>query len=58
MTSRREARRPAWVLLYLWEVRGRPLGSLYEGEVDAYARGLADDVVERAGELEARHSDA
>ena len=32
--SRREARRAAVFMLFLWDVTGRPLGSLYEGEVD------------------------
>jgi N utilization substance protein B len=58
VTSRREARRTAVVLLYQWDVSGRPLGSLYEGEVDPYARGLAEDVVERAEALDRRVSDA
>ena len=34
--SRREARRAAVFMLFQWDVTGRPLGSLYEGEVDAY----------------------
>jgi transcription antitermination protein NusB len=58
VTSRREARRTAVVLLYQWDVSGRPLGSLYEGEVDPYARGLAEDVVERAEALDRRVTDA
>ena len=33
--SRREARRAAVFMLFQWDVTGRPLGSLYEGEVDA-----------------------
>ncbi len=35
VVSRREARRAAVFMLYQWDVTGRPLGSLYEGEVDA-----------------------
>ena len=31
--SRREARRAAVFMLFQWDVTGRPLGSLYEGEV-------------------------
>jgi N utilization substance protein B len=58
MTSRREARRTAVFLLYQWDVSGRPLGSLYEGEVDPYARGLAEGVIERADALDRRISDA
>jgi transcription antitermination protein NusB len=58
MTSRREARRTAVFLLYQWDVSGRPLGSLYEGEVDPYARETAEGVVERAEALDRRISDA
>jgi transcription antitermination protein NusB len=58
MTSRREARRTAVVLLYQWDVSGRPLGSLFEGEVDPYARELAEGVVERAEALDRRVSEA
>jgi N utilization substance protein B len=39
-------------------VSGRPLGSLYEGEVDPYARGLAEGVAERAEALDRRITDA
>ena len=52
--SRREARRTALFLLYQWDVTGRPLASLYEGEVDEYACSLAERVIERADELDAR----
>jgi N utilization substance protein B len=58
MTSRREARRTAVVLLYQWDVSGRPLGSLYEGEVDSYARGLAEEVGKRADALDQRVTEA
>jgi N utilization substance protein B len=58
VTSRREARRTAVILLYQWDVSGRPLGSLYEGEVDEYARELAEGVVERADALDLRISEA
>lgn len=54
MTSRREARRTALFLLFQWDVTGRPLGSLYEGEVDAFADDLARAVADRADELDAR----
>ena len=53
-TSRREARRTAVFILFQWDVTGRPLGSLYEGDVDEYARRLADAVAARAGELDER----
>ncbi len=52
--SRREARRAAVFMLFQWDVTGRPLGSLYEGEVDSYTRQLADAVTERAAVLDAR----
>ena len=58
MTSRREGRRTAVFLLYQWDVTGRPLASLYEGEVDEYASELAEAVVERVGELDTRLSEA
>ncbi len=58
MSSRREARRTAIFLLYQWDVTGQPLASLYEGEVDAYACELADGVIERADEIDARVTEA
>ena len=54
MSSRREARRTALFLLFQWDVTGKPLGSLYEGEVDPFADELARDVAGRAEELDAR----
>jgi transcription antitermination protein NusB len=54
VSSRREARRTALVLLFQWDVTGKPLGSLYEGEVDPWALDLADGVRARAEELDAR----
>jgi N utilization substance protein B len=54
MTGRRTARRTALFLLYQWDVTGQPLTSLYEGEVDAYARELAEEVSAQAEELDAR----
>jgi N utilization substance protein B len=58
VTSRREARRAALTLLYQWDVTGRPLGSLYEGEVDEYARETAEAVVAEAEELDRRITEA
>jgi N utilization substance protein B len=59
MTSgRRAARRTALFLLYQWDITKQPLASLYEGEVDAYARSLAEAVVADAGELDRRITDA
>jgi transcription antitermination protein NusB len=57
-TGRRAARRTALFLLYQWDVTKQPLASLYEGEVDAYARSLAEAVVADAGELDRRITDA
>ena len=54
MSSRREARRTALVLLFQWDVTGKPLGSLYEGDVDPWALDLAEGVRARAEELDAR----
>jgi N utilization substance protein B len=56
--SRREARRAAVFMLFQWDVTGRPLGSLYEGEVDDYTRRLAEAVAARAEELDARITEA
>ena len=52
MAGRRAARRTALVLLYQWDVTGQPLASLYEGEVDEYARELAEAVVTEAAALD------
>ena len=51
-TGRRAARRTAFFLLYQWDVTGQPLGSLYEGEIDPYARELAEGVAARAVDLD------
>ena len=53
MSGRRAARRTAFFLLYPWDLTGNPLGSLYEGDVDPYARELAEGVAARAEELDA-----
>jgi N utilization substance protein B len=52
MAGRRAARRTALVLLYQWDVTGQPLASLYEGDVDEYARELAEAVVAEAPTLD------
>jgi transcription antitermination protein NusB len=52
-SSRRAARRTALVLLYQWDVTGQPLASLFEGEVDDFARETAERVSARADELDA-----
>ena len=58
MSGRHAARRTALFLLYQWDVTGQPLASLYEGEIDPFARGLAEAVVARADELDQKISDA
>jgi transcription antitermination protein NusB len=52
--SRRASRRAALFLLYQWDLTGQPLASLYEGTPDEFAASLAESVVERADELDAR----
>jgi len=54
--SRRAARRTALFLLYQWDLTGLPIGTNYEGEIDDFARGLAESVAARADELDARIS--
>jgi transcription antitermination protein NusB len=54
MSSRRAGRRTALFLLYQWDVTGQPLASLYEGEVDAFARETAEAVAAKAPELDER----
>jgi N utilization substance protein B len=58
MTGRRAARRTALFLLYQWDVTGEPLASLYEGEVDDYARATAEGVAGQAEQLDRRITDA
>ena len=58
MAGRRAARRTALFLLYQWDVTGQPLASLYEGEIDPYAREVAEAVAGRAGELDRRITEA
>lgn len=52
--SRREARRAAVFILFQSDVTGQPLGSLYDGDVDAYTERLAQAVSEHADALDAR----
>jgi N utilization substance protein B len=42
------------VLLYQWDVTGQELASLFEGDIDTFSRDLAEGVVERHEELDAR----
>ena len=52
--SRRQARRQALVLLYQWDLSGQPIGSQYAGEIDPWARGVAEQVAAHAPELDER----
>ena len=52
--SRRQARRQALFLLYQWDLSGQPIGSQYAGELDPWARGVAETVSARSQELDAR----
>ena len=58
MSSRREARRTALVLLFQWDVTGKPLGSLFEGDVDPWALELAESVSASTADLDARITEA
>jgi transcription antitermination protein NusB len=58
VSSRRAARRTALFLLYQWDVTGQPLASLYEGEVDDFARETAAAVAAKAPDLDARITSA
>jgi N utilization substance protein B len=58
MSGRRAGRRTALFLLYQWDVTGQPLASLYEGEVDPFARETAEAVAAEARELDRRITDA
>ena len=58
MAGRRQARRTAFILLYQWDLTGQPLASLYEGDVDEFARETAQAVAERAEELDRRIDEA
>jgi N utilization substance protein B len=58
MSGRRQSRRTALFLLYQWDLTGQALESLYEGEVDAFARELAAEVAASASELDRRIDDA
>lgn len=52
--GRRRARRQALFLLYQWDLTGQPLASLFEGEPDEFARGLAEAVARHADALDER----
>ena len=57
-TGRRAARRTALVLLYQWDVTGQELASLFEGEIDPYARETAEAVIATREELDRRITEA
>jgi N utilization substance protein B len=58
MAGRRAARRTALFILYQWDVTGQPLASLYEGEIDDYARVLAEAIAANADMLDERITEA
>jgi N utilization substance protein B len=58
VTSRKAARRDALFVLYQWDVTGKQLASLHEGELDPYALELAEGVVAEAADLDARIDEA
>ena len=57
VVSRRQARRQALILLFQSDLTGRPLGELYDGDIDDYARQTAEAVLARAEDLDRRISD-
>ena len=54
MISRRQARRQALMLLYQWDLGGAEIGAQYAGEIDPWARALAEETAARAAELDER----
>lgn len=54
MSSRRQARRTALFLVYQWDLSGSEVGSQYAGEIDPWARELAEETVAHAVELDER----
>jgi transcription antitermination protein NusB len=58
VTSRKAARRDALFVLYQWDVTGKPLASLHEGELDAYASELVEGVAAECADLDARINEA
>ncbi len=52
--SRRQARRQALFLLYQWDLSGQEIGSQYAGEIDPWARGIAEAVAAHAGDLDTK----
>jgi N utilization substance protein B len=58
MTSRKGARRDAMFVLYQWDVTGKPLGSLHEGELDPYSTEIVQGVVAEYADLDGRINEA
>jgi N utilization substance protein B len=58
VSGRRAARRAALFVLYQWDLTGRSLESLYEGEVDEFTRELVQEVSREAPELDRRIDEA
>ncbi|MFN2627884.1 MAG: transcription antitermination factor NusB [Gaiellaceae bacterium] len=52
--SRRQARRAAVFMLFQSDVTGKPLGSLYEGEMDEWSRRIAESVDGASEQLDDR----
>ena len=46
------------MLLYQWDLSGQEIGSQYAGEIDPWARGVAEAVAERSTALDERITDA
>jgi N utilization substance protein B len=46
------------MLLYQWDLSGQEIGSQYAGEIDVWARGVAEAVAERAEALDERITSA
>jgi transcription antitermination protein NusB len=58
VAGRRANRRTAFILLFQWDVTGRPLGELYEGVAPAEAFAMAEAVAARAPALDERITEA
>jgi N utilization substance protein B len=58
VTSRKGARRDALFVLYQWDVTGKPLASLHEGELDPYSVELIEGVVAECAALDSRINEA
>ena len=54
MISRRQARRQALFLLYQWDLSGQEIGSQYAGEIDPWAKALAEETAAAAAGLDER----